>query len=121
MILAIDAWIYSKLSAIQNISVDYWYPNSFTILPVLAYRSSQRTSDMDYQDSKANYVDATVELDLYTSDGTDDTATTQSIEAIMEGLLFNMDENIPFPDPDTKIRHRHLTYTRQGIETADLI
>ncbi len=124
MILPIDPFIYTKLStlpALTGVSVDYWYPNSFEKLPVLAYRTSQRTSEMDYQDNEATYTDCTVELDLYTADGTDDTAYCQAIGVLMEGLLFNMDMNEPLPEPETKIRHRHLTYSRQGISNDDLI
>lgn len=121
MTLDFDTWIYSKLNTITGLRVDYWYPNDFTVLPVLAYKTSQNNSDLDYQDDFAQYSNCVVDLDLYVKQGVDDFTYVNQIATIMAGLYFNLDSSDPIPDPDTKILHRHLTFSRDGIAPSDLV
>lgn len=123
MLLNLDAWVYGKLATALGTTaqVFYWYPNSFETLPVAAYHTKQRASDMDYQDDVANESDCTVDIDLYVGQDTDDTAIAQAIESCMSGLLFNLDTSIPIPDPDAKTIHRNMQFTRAGVALADLV
>jgi hypothetical protein len=119
--LLLDAWVYSKLNTGALVDkVYYAYPNNFCLLPVLAYVTSQATSDMDYQDDFAQYYDAKIELDLYSQNEIDDNTTLAAIDTIMQNAYFNLDTCIPVPDPDTKLQHKHLEYSRRGLHASDL-
>lgn len=123
MLLSLDPWVYSKLNAIPSIAnvVVYYYPNSFSTVPVVAYHTEQSTSEMDFQDDAAKYVDARVTLDVYTANGTDDTSICQDIDAVMSGLLFTLEISTPVPERDVKLQHRRLEYSRAGIDLSDLV
>jgi hypothetical protein len=125
MLLDVNTWIYSKLNASSQISslaggLVYFYPNDFTKLGVLSYRTNQQNTIMDYFDDIAKSVDVTVDLDYFCDQVTDAQPILEIIEGIMSGLFFNLNLCQPIPEPETKIQHYTLNYTRQGI-TADCL
>lgn len=123
MIINFDPWIYGKLTTALSTAarVDYWYPNDFVNLPAVAYHSTQRNSDMDYQDDFAQYTDVTVMLDVYVTQATDDYSIVSTISTLMASLFFNLDMCEPVPDPDSKVLHRALTFSRSGMNATDLV
>ena len=119
--LLLDAWVYSQLNTGALVDkVFYAYPNNFNVLPVLAYSTSQQNSDMDYQDDFAQYWDAKIEMDLYSQNEIDDSSTLAAIDTIMQNAYFNLENCVLVPDPDTKLQHKHLEYSRRGLNASDL-
>lgn len=123
MLLDLETWIYGKISTAIGATarLDYFYPNDFTKLPVAAYNTAQRTSDQDYFDNVAEASDCTVEVDVYEKTGSDDYSLASTIETCMAGLLFNLDSSVVVPDPDAKLMHRNMTFTRSGVSASDLV
>ncbi len=123
--LNVDKWIYDNLGASPVLTtgggVVYHYPNDWSKMPIVVYRTETRTSDIDYQDNTANMIDLDVTIDIYSSNGTDDFTLCNEVADIMAGLLFNLDSSIPVPDPDSRLQHRAMIFNRQGIMPETII
>lgn len=123
MLLDIRTWIYSKLNAnttLANKGV-YYYPNDLTIVPVWAYRESQRETVQDFFDDTAKAQDVVIDIDVFTPMDTDNQSYLDAVAAVMSGLKFTLDLCQPFAEPETKLMHHTLSYSRQGVTQEDLV
>jgi len=129
MILTATEWIYSKLSADATLTallasgggLVYFFPNSFEKLPVVSYSVSQYTSDMDYKDDVTFSNDITVNVDIYLKNSENSTPIIQAVDAVLTGLLLNLDYCNPIGDPSAKTQHVTMRYSRNGLEQSEII
>lgn len=124
MILATDAWVYGKLNANSTLTnkLCYFYPNTFNLLPVIAYSTSNaNTTQMDFDDDASTATDIFATIDIYTDNATDPTTLAQAVDSVMQGLLFTLESGEPVADPDAKTQHYHMRYSRLGVMPDDVI
>jgi hypothetical protein len=127
MILNVKKWIYAKLiadaalvAAVGDVKrIIYGMPNNFNILPVLSYTES---SQVPYFWSDNSQLGATVsfDFDIFTVYGTDPQAIAEKLDAVLTANLWSLEVSMDFMEPDLKIQHKSLKYTRT-LSSGDLI
>jgi hypothetical protein len=129
MLLDADTWIYGKLSTdAAVISAVYGgegivkiFPNDFAMLPSVPYAVSQSVSMMDVWDDGPQANDEIVTLDIYVRNDAFTRPIEVALDAVMVGLLFNLDFREPLGDPSAKTQHVSLRYSRQGVLQEDVV
>lgn len=115
--IAVKAYVYNALStdaallaALGPGKVLYMYPNDFNALPVVTYLETDQFSSEHFDDSPFSYT-SKIQIDLWTHEST--TALSELVDTVMRRLQFNLDSGNDVPDPDTRIFHRILRYSRK--------
>lgn len=97
--------------------VQFYYPNDFNALPIVTYQElNQLDESQGYWDNAPNSVASTIQIDVWTS-GSSTTNIAKSVDRVMHGLLFSADFSADLYEPNTKIQHRVMRYSRSF--TAD--
>ena len=110
-----DATLVGLLGSADKIQ--FYYPNDFNALPIVTYQEiNQSNSDEDYYDDFVFAATSEIQIDVWVSSGSTSTIVKR-IDSIMQGLLFNVDYSGDLYEPDTKIQHRVVRYSRRV--TAD--
>jgi hypothetical protein len=128
MLLDASTWVYSALSTDAAViaaltggaGVVLIFPNDFETLPVLTYSVSQSVSMMDVWDDQPNANDVVATLDIYTRNDALTRDIEVAVDAVMVGLLFNLDYREALGDPSMKTQHVSLRYSRQGVLAEDV-
>jgi len=120
----VKTWVYGKLIANTALTtllggaskIVYMYPNDFNAMPVLCYQElNQNAVDGGYKDNFAVSYDTDIQIDVWTANNISTSAISIAASSVMEGLLFNLDSAIDVPDPDTKLQHKVLRFSRRVI------
>jgi len=128
VLLNADVWVYSALATDAAVSASLTggagvvliFPNDFEILPVLTYTVTQSVSTMDIWDDQPHGNDVVATLDIYTRNDALTRAIEVAVDAVMVGLLFNLDFREPLGDPSAKTQHVSLRYSRSGVLAEDV-
>jgi hypothetical protein len=84
-------------------------PEIIVLFPSVYFSDEQR--DCEFVDNLPAGDNADITIDVYIRDDSP-YAITKVICDLMKGLYWACTTNIDAPDPDTAVRHRHLTFTR---------
>lgn len=128
MLLDADAWVFGALNTDTALGtaltggggIVLIFPNDFETLPVLTYAVSQNVSTMDVWDDAPKANDVIVTLDVYTANSALTRPIEEAVDAVMVGLLFNLDFREPLGDESAKTQHVSLRYSRQGVLAEDV-
>ena len=129
MLLDAETWVYGKLSTDAALTlalaggegVVKSFPNDFNMLPSLPYSVSQSVSNMDNWDDQAVANDVIVTLDVYTANAALTRPIEVALDAVMVGLLFNMDFREAIGDESAKTQHVSMRYSRMAVMAEDLV
>jgi len=118
------AWVCGKLKANTALTtllggadrIGYMYPNDFTVMPQVCYQElNQSAVDEGYKDNFAISYDTDMQIDVWTANNVSTSSISIAVSSVMEALLFNLDSAIDVPDPDTKLQHKVLRFSRRVI------
>jgi hypothetical protein len=76
---------------------------------------------MDNWDDQAVANDLIVTLDVYTKNNALTRPIEVALDAVMVGLLFNMDFRESIADASAKTQHVSFRYSRMGVLQSDLV
>lgn len=95
----------------------FFYPDSFSTLPMLTY-SESLNADTEYFDDVPKASRVVYTFDIYSKTST--SAIYDALKAAMNALLFNQDFATDLYETVTKIHHKNIRFSRT-IRTDDLI
>lgn len=89
--------------------IQFMYPNSFNVLPVVTYEEINNRN-VAFYDNVPFADEATIQVDVWANTST--TAIAKLIDNALLPLLFTRDFSSDVPEPDAKIFHRVMRYSR---------
>lgn len=96
-------------------------PNDFTILPIMTYYEADQGDPIDgWFDNDNVHADEVINFDLWFPKSSDLIPALVAIDGVMKANLFTRKLNSDVPEPNSKIRHRTMQYSRV-ISNAGLI
>lgn len=123
MLVNAPAWVYGALSSdtaltallASGAGVVLIYPNDFETLPVVSYAVSQTVSMQDIWDNTPHANDVVATIDIYVANSELTRPIEEAVDAVMVGLLFNLDFSEPIGDQSAKTQHVSMRYSRMGV------
>ena len=118
MMLDVEAFIYQNLISNQKLislvgdasHITAVYPETFTVFPLVIFRLIAQP-DAEYGDNVPIGNDCTFAVDVFVLE--DDTYPISSaVYDIFYGLKWGCVYNEDVPDPDIRVRHRALRFSR---------
>jgi hypothetical protein len=107
-----DSSLVSVLGSASKIQ--FMYPNDFNALPIVTYQEIENRN-VEFYDNSAFADESVVQVDVWSNTGT--TAIAKLIDAVLLPLLYTREFSADVPEPDAKIFHRVIRYSRSF--TAD--
>lgn len=94
----------------------YAFPQTFAVLPIISYEeTNQRSTDDNYGDDMSRGCESDIQIDVWTRFDTSTTAIVKIVDSIMEAALFNIDFSGDFNEPENRIQHRVIRYSRKFL------
>ena len=113
-LLSTNSPLLAALGSVNQIM--YYYPHKFDTLPIVTYsETNQKNADDEYFDDLATGIDSEVQIDVWTRLDTSTTTIVKLVDTIMSSAFFNIDFSGDFPEPENRIQHRVLKYSRKFI------
>lgn len=121
----VKSWITAKLkddaafiSAIGTAEhLVYFYPNSFSIMPIVAY-SEAGHRQTSYQDDVSKAIESVLVFDIYAKEST--STIFEALISVMSANYFNLDFSTDLFEPDTKLFHKNCRFSR-ALRATDLV
>lgn len=119
--LDVKTWARSKLAANSALvallttsdRILFEFPNDFELLPVVSFlEEDQPAPAQAWADNAPQGVETNLIFDVWVGDGQDTTAIAQQIDTTLTALLFGCTFSGDIGDPNQKIHHRHMRYSR---------
>jgi hypothetical protein len=119
--LDVKAYVYGLLSGSTTLttalgagSIVYAFPQAFETLPIVSYEeTNQRATDDNYGDNLSRGCESDIQIDVWTRFDTSTSAIVKIVDSIMEAALFNIDFSGDFNEPENRIQHRVIRYSRK--------
>ena len=119
MILNAKKKLYSQLiadtalvTAVGNVkNIVFAMPNNFNALPVLAYSETSQTPYF-WADNAQFGAKVTFDFDIFTAWGVDPQAIAEKLDTVLTANWWALEMSMDFLEPDLKIMHKSLKYTR---------
>jgi hypothetical protein len=104
------------ISALGTGSIVYAFPQTFAVLPIVSYEeTNQRSTDDNYGDDFSLGCESDIQIDVWTKFETSTTAIVKIVDSIMESALFNIDFSGDFNEPENRIQHRVIRYSKKFL------
>jgi hypothetical protein len=127
MYLDVNSWIWGKISTNVGLlalcpksHMTRSWPNSFVAVPILAYMSANQNSGAYAENVPiANSVSA--EFHIFVAYTDSHTAIAQALDSVLTGMRFTLAYANELEEPQNKVRHLVLKYTRGVTVASDLL
>lgn len=127
--LEVKAWVCGKLIADSALvaavgatdRIEYAPSVTYPIIdfPRLTYLETNQPSAANYDDAP-KAVDSTIECHIWTAASVSTTTIAKALDAVMLGLLFNVDFSEDLVEAETRVNHRVVRYSRL-LTALDLV
>ncbi len=115
-ILKADASLVASLGTADKIIFEY--PNIGETVPVLTYLELNQPDTL-FEDDVPMAVTSTIQFDVWTDNGASTSIIAGHVSRIMTSLFFACEYSADLPDPDAKLRHRVMRFSR-SLTASDL-
>lgn len=113
MIFDTKTKFYQTLTAIPGIpQVVFGWPETFEVMPLVSYQEVGQYV-AEWFDNAPLVIDSTMEVHVWTDSGSTTTATMSAISNALTGALWTLTFSADAPEPDTRIRHRVMRFSRR--------
>ncbi len=127
MYLDSNSWVYGKLSTNTALlalvplgQIQRSYPNSFKNTPIVAYTPSNQMNAV-VSDNVPVGNDIYVDIHVFVDYTASTTAIAQAVDVVMTGLRFTLSFSSELPEPQNKIRHLIMKYSRGSVNSDSML
>ena len=127
MFLDAKSWVYGKLTGngpltalVPATSMLSAWPNTFVNVPMISYLEGNQ-SNGDFADNGAVSNDVFIEIHIFTAYTQSTTPIAQAVDAVMSGLRFTLSFSSELPEPQQKVRHRVMKYSRGSVTAETML
>ena len=123
------AWVYGKLLANAPLATQMGgttagvmqeYPDVLNTLPVVVFSESNQVHGY-FGDNLPWSYDISIDIHVFTRYDVSTSAISGAIDDLMTSLLFTLMMSQDMDDPNIKVRHKVLKYSRDSLTAADLV